>query len=268
MERSICSICKCWFLDDNYDNHVIECMKNPLNYLLSDYQKCAIKYCKNKSKICYKETRDKVKELLKNNGYDIISLDLIRNHVKNVPLIIHFNFDNLGMYFESDFKYKNCFEIHNGKGDTKRKHIEDFLFNKIYGSVTAKEKVKYGCLNLYLSKHGVTSAKGYGDAYMVLKNDVKNRTSFVVGDSFGKPMYISTFDYFDQMLLSLLPTTINNILCVISKKQFIDDSYQYVEAQIHGDVVFNRDIDYIMLPERYKNSEQLKYIKNLQYDFF
>jgi hypothetical protein len=46
--RILCMICKCAIPSDNYEEHVKSCL-TPESFLLSDYQKCAIKYCKNKS---------------------------------------------------------------------------------------------------------------------------------------------------------------------------------------------------------------------------
>lgn len=184
---------KCAILDTKFDEHLKKCVENPFNYILSDYQRCAVKYCKNKSKISYKENREKVKLLWNCYKYDEQLLEVVKNHIKNVPLIIHFNFDVLCKYFETDGKYKNCFEIHNLVIEGMRTHVEDILFNEIYGRSCGKEKPRYGCLNLYLDKSGVTSAKSYGDSYMILKNDVKNRTSFVVGDSIWQTTIYSYF---------------------------------------------------------------------------
>jgi Protein of unknown function (DUF3626) len=267
MERTICQFCRCGIPVDKHEEHQKQCANDKFN-LLSDYQKCAVKYITNKSKIYCKENKEQVKQLWKKYGYDTATFDLLKDHIKNIPLIIHFSFDSLCTFFENDTKYRNCFEIRNHGRDSFREHVEDFLFNRIYGLVPAEHKVKYGCLNLYLAKHGVTSASGYGDAYMIVKNDVKDRVSFVVGDSFQKPQHIATFKYFDHILLSLHESTVNNMVKVISNQTFIDDTYPYVEAQIHGNVIFARDIECLMLPIRYKNNEKLKHIKHLKYDFF
>lgn len=98
-----------------------------------------------------------------------------------------------------------------------------------------------------------------------LKNDVKNRTSFVVGDPFGKPQYIHTFEYFEHMLLFMSKTTIDSIISIILNKPSADDNYAYIEAQIHGDVIFKRDIECIMINKRHENQENLKYVKDLQH---
>jgi hypothetical protein len=67
--------------------------------------------------------------------------------------------------------------------------------------------------------------------------------------------------------LFLRKSTIDNIIAIISNKPFIDDTYPYIEAQIHGDVIFGRDIECIMINKRHENDENLKYVKNLPHQF-
>lgn len=270
MDRKICSICKCAIPTNEFDDHFNSCL-NPNSFLLSDYQKCAIKYCKNRSKIISKQNQENIKNhwatFIFSKMYNDKTLESVKKFIKETPVIIHFNLDKMYKFFETDIKYKNCFEIHQGRGNSYRLAVEDYLFNKIYGSVSAENKVKYGCLNLYRSNYGVRSATGYGDSYIVLKESVKDRISFCFGDSFNKPEYISTFDYFDQILLSLPYSTMENILKIINHQSFVDDNYSYIEAQIHGDVVFSRDIELLMINARHKDSEIIKYIQHIPYKF-
>lgn len=269
-ERINCGICKCAIIAEHFEEHYNKCIHNPLMFMLSDYQRCAIKYCNNSSKIAMKKTKDDLQKIWNAYGYSDADLKNVKKHITESPVIIHFNFDNLAQTFETDTKYKNCYELHKMRdnGDIFRTHIEDFLFNKIYNSVPAKDKVKYGCINIYRSQYGVRSAAGYGDSYIVLKENVKDRMSFVFGDSFAKPEYISTFSYFDQILLSIPKSTIDNIIRIIKGEKFEDDNYMYIEVQIHGDVIYLRDIDHIVLNKRHMNDKNLKYIRDYNYKFY
>jgi hypothetical protein len=269
-ERKNCEVCKCAIIVEQFDEHFNKCIKNPLMFLLSDYQKCAVKYCNNSAKITMKKTRDKVIELWNSYGYTNDDLENVKKHIKESPVIIHFYFDKLAQTFETDIKYKNCYEIHKMRDNDGnfRTHIEDFLFNKIYNSVPAKDKVKYGCINIYRSEYGVRSASGYGDSYIVLKENLKDRMSFVYGDSYAKPEYISTFSHFDQILLSLPKLIIDNIVKITKGEKIDYDYYPYIEIQIHGDVIYSRDIDHIVLNKRHIDDENLKFIKDYNFKFY
>src|SRR5207302_1794959 len=72
---------------------------------------------------------------------------------------------------------------------------EKTLFGGAYDLSEGYEKVKYGSLNITNNPLGNTACYGYGDSYLILRPDIKKRTTFVHGDSSRQDLHIVTFLY-------------------------------------------------------------------------
>jgi hypothetical protein len=81
------------------------------------------------------------------------------------------------------------------------------------------------------------SVEQYGDITVVLKQDVKGRTTWVQGDSLNSTILLSSME----------EPTYHGLEDFAMTRSPVD----YFEAQVHGGVKIN-DIDYIVMP-RYKN---------------
>jgi hypothetical protein len=245
-----------------------------LDESLTEIQKKAIIYVIKKSKAFSKNTKDTVKLKFIEKGWDVNIIPDIVNHIAGCDAIIHFRINNLYTYFKTDTKYRNLFETHTSAGSvykSARSEWEDNLFSDIYKESIAEEKVKYGCINLYSKQYGCCSAKQYGESYMILKNNVKKRCSFVCGDSSLQQLHIANFDNFYQLLLYLNDSTILNLMKLVKNEKFDEDAYPYVEVQIHGDVLWNRDIEKLMIDKNSivaNRNDIIDSIKNIPYEFF
>ncbi|CAL1153432.1 unnamed protein product [Cladocopium goreaui] len=104
-------------------------------------------------------------------------------------LVVHIHIDRVGTFLETDEYYRSQFETGTSSGalDSKndiRKRWEMELFGGTYEDCKPFERCKYGALGVMNDFRGVTSAYGYGDSYLVLK-DVRLRCTFASTDSGG-----------------------------------------------------------------------------------
>lgn len=100
--------------------------------------------------------------------------------------------------------------------------------------------------------NGCDSACGYGRSYFIFKPYVKQRTTLVFNDSSAQEEHICTFDNCVQLLMymenNIFEVLINHVL---HKKPIYNDllvnHYSYIEAQIHGDLYIDKDVDKFMV---------------------
>lgn len=114
---------------------------------------------------------------------------------------------------------------------------------------------KYAAINFEKQKFGAV-AGDYGWSHMVLKEHVKHRCTFTDRDSFrykSQPdISVYTADYFhmDRLLLHMHEAILKRLYKQVSGISLPPDSipmFKYIEAQIHGNLVFSRDIEKICI---------------------
>ena len=263
----------------NKYNNKYNAITNTIMDSLTHIQKKAIKYSRKKSKCYHKSTWGNVKCRFLELGHNLNDLEEVIEYIKNrVKIIIHIKLDKLYPYIKSDTHYRNQFET-NAKGSLytqSRVMWENARFGNIYGDTTdnGSERVKYGCLNMYSQKSGCAHARTYGSSYIVLNDDVRSRATFV-SDCSKKEIHMCTFDYFGHLLLYASNEMINNLV-KISKSltgEFIDfeikNVYPNIEIQIHGDIIFARDVDKIMV-DRATTAEAIQALidKNIKFEYY
>jgi hypothetical protein len=257
MSTSRCPICNNLFNDNHIMHHASTC--NTYNTYdvppFTDNQQLALKFCKKKSKIHAKNTKQNVLMRFIELGYTESDMINVINHIKyNVQTIIHIRAQTILDHMLDDDHVKNCYEVAKGLGRhngyvSGRTDWENNLFNMTYTKSEPIEKVKYGALNMFCSNNGLSCCTGYGESFFILKDELKTRTSFVNGDSSLKMFHLCTYKYptslllhlSDQYLTSLIDYVNGNHSAVCSK------NFNYVEAQIHGDIRLNKDIDKFVL---------------------
>lgn len=228
---------------------------------MAELQKKAIQFCNKKAKIYSDGVLPNLHELLVEKG---LSKEEIRNlfkTFKKINLISHFNPVKSLVAIASDGRMKNLFEVNSSNGSTNksaRGGWEDNLFNNIYSNSYAHEKVKYGTLNLLGNKMGVPSCSGYGDSYMLFKNKIKKRVSFVYADSSNTDWHIATFRHFFHVIYYLDKKVLQELIN-ISHGNTVNRSlnYTYVEAQIHGPVTLINDVEKIFIHHRHKDNPKI-----------
>jgi hypothetical protein len=227
-----------------------------MNMELTDRQKLAISNSIKKSKIHEKNLMHLVTNKFLDNNIDVSYIDKIKEYIlNNVTLTTKFRCQTLEKFIENPI-LKNVFEIH-GINQTRVK-IENNLFHKAYDNCEHSERVKYGSLNLKNLISGDPCAISYGDCTIFYKNNIKDRTTFMYGDSYADVMYICTFKYFVHLLYHLPISDIQIFIDLIDKKENTSKFRSYVEIQLHGVVDLTKDVQQItMTNDVYQKNKNL-----------
>lgn len=272
-----CHIC----LENNIDQkHIDDCLNKQIKQYqslndpfglkeLTTIQVKALTYCKKKSKVFSSNVYGNLLIRFINKGLSGNELKITLNYIKNIaPITINFNMEVLGKALSEDNRYKSSFEVHNTKVLVGRQQWEDKLFNRIYDQETEPfERVKYGALNILNNPNGLEVCKNYGDSFIVLKNHVKQRATFTLGDSSKMEIHLCMGDNFCNILLYLDDNKqLDDVIEVATGKQkFCNYLGEYIECQIHGNVLFNRDIEKLCINNRHKtDSSMVHYLEEFR----
>ena len=179
--------------------------------------------------------------------------------------------------------YRNQFEtaISNGSRSAhsggNRQEWEQRMFGGVYERCAASERPKYGALNICGYSDG--SAPRFGSCYLGLRPQVSERTTFSYGDSATDPCEIGTLHRFDLIWLAIFRDVLNrgNVLalprstlstlltrvrasCTTSSPTRFRQSPgraldNYIEAQVHGDIRLDRDVEFIVVDPSFARSK-------------
>lgn len=258
---------------------------------LTDTQIKALQMVFKESKIFSKIHERKILSKLESYGLTQYDLQNVITYIQEkVPIIIHTFLRNLKKVC-NDNKYRNAFETGITNGSTAfidRKDWENNLFQKIYANSPSNERVKYSALNITNDPRGDRVCHVYGDCYLILKEHVKERASFIFGDSSWRSVFcISTFKYPLAMLNEMpiqflyhltklasdnldknkihqhasakyIATSKERELSLPIKYESMD--FKYIESHIHGDILLERDVQCVVINDKYKNNEEVQTI--------
>ncbi|MFF0742792.1 DUF3626 domain-containing protein [Streptomyces sp. NPDC004111] len=115
---------------------------------------------------------------------------------------------------------------------------ESRIFNGAYDHAPAHDRPVYGALNF--RHRAVGAAPRFGSAHFRLTADALARTTFCYPDSFLEPTDFGTAD-----LMGLIE------LALADEQDALDD---YVEAQVHGPVRLDRDVEALVLDPSYRGT--------------
>lgn len=145
-----------------------------------------------------------------------------------------------------DTHVRNAFEVRKGYDKSPRYIWESKLFNKCYDGVHSFERVKYGSIKTNpLSMKSNNSTLGYGDAFFLLKDDIKTRCTLTPGDSSAfSSDNVYTFDQLQEMLIRHPRVEEYFLSCYQSyERELLDgDNVPYIEVQIHGELLLSESI--------------------------
>lgn len=238
---------------------------------LNNVQSRALFYSIKKSSLFHKTTLPIFTSKLLERGYDMKEINNIFDYIINrAQLVSHFSATNILKNLAEETYIKNAYES-KSKGDSylKTRTIwENNLFNNLYETADHADKPKYASINLTNNPKGVDSLRRYGSSYIVYKNIIKHRTTFIFGDTCVMDLHIATFKYFahilnyyanDPNMITLIYDIIkiaNNII-----KYSSHSISPYIDAQIHGPVNIDEDIESINIDkEEIKNNNVMQYI--------
>lgn len=182
----------------------------------------------------------------------------------SAPIIVHVMLDRVGKFLETDTHYRNQFETNTSSGTLShsiRMAWEKSLFGESYTKASGFERPKYGVLDVMNDFRGVLCAQHYGDSYLVLKTS-RLRCTFAPGDSGGIcGSQLAVLDQYAHVLLEYSDMELREVARVASAPEGSEDrigdsthldSYNYKEAQIHGEIDLKKHVLRLVANERHK----------------
>jgi hypothetical protein len=180
------------------------------------------------------------------------ALDALLRFIRDeAPLVIHVTTATLALLTQ-DSHYRNGHEVRLPYREsllTSFDSLDASLFSGAYVGVAASEKPKYAVLNVTGCPRGVLAATSYGCNALVLKHDVKARSTFTSNDS-CPPLGLA--DAYAHVLSNFTDAELAVALRVGSGGAFFA-SYKagqpsgrlmgYKDARVHGDIVLARDVE-------------------------
>jgi len=182
-----------------------------------------------------------------------------------------------------DGYYKNQFETKISSGSTtafsggQRDDWENHIFKNIYQNASPSERPKYGALNLTLTEDGPSPR--FGSCYFLLAPQVSQRSTFSYGDTHQSPDELGTLSNFELIISALLydlsvrqsavgifnidllsfMKLVNDLLPMsadVSKyRPFSKNLDFYIEAQVHGPISLQDDVDQLVVDYSFKNTK-------------
>lgn len=175
----------------------------------------------------------------------------MEDQMRNAPVTINLPAKRLGELNQAG-RFRNVFETGHSKGsgsddpeeggynDTRRNAETDHFSIPIEAG--PEERPIYGAVNTHWIRptHHTGGARGYGDAYVVLKPHVKDRTTFTLGDTFHEQSEGTAVP------AEHLPKLFTNTEIRRSGGSY--NAHQpYIEAQVHGGVSLPEDVESLHL---------------------
>lgn len=253
MNKTKCIICSNEVYSNELQAHELACMENKsaelykLNYKikvdLTKHQQLALEYSQQKAKEYSLKAYDSLTNKFTALQMNEKDMNSIINYLVNVaPLIIHINLDDNLEHLCNDIYYRT--QLQNGIADHQKK-----LFNNLYNNTNSFHTVKYGVFNLTNDLNGVNSCIRYGDSSLLLRNNIKNRTTLL----FNNNKEIGTFDNLyhilnqlpDDLLIKLFKLSIGEETSYPSEYDF------YIECQFHGEILIERDVEGLFVNRRH-----------------
>jgi len=153
------------------------------------------------------------------------------------------------------FKYNSLVNDFDAQQVVDRIRTLGIYQNKENASFDPRIRPRYGALNIFNFESGAVASGQYGNSHLILKDYIKHRCTFTVNDSFrvrgpDKSEKLANMFYLDRIILNLDDGTFD-VLCARMINQPLREHDQinitYIEAQIHSDILFSRDVKKIRL---------------------
>ncbi|KAL8439092.1 hypothetical protein Efla_003139 [Eimeria flavescens] len=191
--------------------------------------------------------------------YNIPEADFVAIEVylaKKVPLTIRLDIQNLFPHLLYDPFYRTTFEtmVRGTAYLEARREFERVLFNGLYDhpSVLAKDRPKYGVLNMVCNPFSDTRVSCFGSAYFLLKDSLRARTTVATSkENLGANVRrVGTVDRLWHVIETLSPHEITRIHAVATgrrAKATVSPDCKYSEIQIHGMLDIRKDVAAIVV---------------------
>jgi len=228
--------------------------KRDKRHALSRLEPCqirALEYIQNLARQNHQRALPALREHVGRKGWNGLShcLEYIRT---DAPIVIHFP-ETLLETLCHDTHYRSLFET-NTSGGTRdkrqRARWEDSLFGQHYRDCVPSERPKYGCVNITGDIQGVSPARRYGKCFITLQPHVRHRTTFCdmdTGQCFEQAT-LATNENYAHVLLKYPDADLQSILSVSRLRGDPNVCRQYKEAQIHGPIDLEKDVQTLSVP--------------------
>eukprot|EP00828_Plagiopyla_frontata_P012805 TRINITY_DN1739_c0_g1_i1.p1 TRINITY_DN1739_c0_g1~~TRINITY_DN1739_c0_g1_i1.p1 ORF type:complete len:434 (+),score=62.05 TRINITY_DN1739_c0_g1_i1:156-1457(+) len=195
---------------------------------------------------------------------------------KHSKIIIHLHLNQYLEKYLKDTQYRSQFEtgLSSGSKDLQnRKFWEQRMFEDYYEKALGSERPKYGALNFFNDPKGDQTCRvyGYGNDFLELKNDIRQRCTFTNKDSSYDDSIVGTFQDFCHVLMGFT----DEELIICSKiaegtkvTQPEEKLINYKEVQIHGPIEFAKDVVNLHVSnQHFNNNKLLEMVKQFQKQF-
>ncbi len=239
---------------------------------LNETQKSALALARSHAALLSGNALPRLQRIVTGNGFSEAELQRVLDYVRDeAPLHVYFNSNRMlprgPSVLESflmDGQYKNQFETRVSGGTLaptaggSRDGWEQINFRGAYHThaLIPSERPKYGVLNA----EGLTvrGASQYGASILVLKPEVKLRSTFTPADS-GHPdaSLVATPEHAAHALAETAGLKL--ILQHVLGRPLGAPGHRYTEAQVHGPLELDKDVAQIIAPDAERYTLKDKY---------
>lgn len=177
--------------------------------------------------------------------------------VSGNPVTMRFHIRDVAKHWAKEPRTKNLFETGTGHGSTSKtarsgweyKIIDYSSSSKgrvLHDEMLATERPSYAMIG-HKESFLASAGEGYGQSTLVLKDEVKVRCTFTLGNSSGE---VGAFvaggasKLLEKDRASMLSSNKAN------KARCVDSKFTYLETQVWGGVDISRDVDHIVVSGR------------------
>jgi len=203
-------------------------------------QRAALAHVRANASALHEKALPEVRDRFEKLGYSEQELQATLGWIQDLaPTVVHIHIDRVGRFMETDEYYRSQFETGTSSGalDSKndiRKRWEMELFGGTYEHAKPFERCKYGALGVMNDFRGVTSAYGYGDSYLVLK-DVRLRCTFASTDSGGiSGQRLAVLDKYAHVLKEYSDQELRSLVDVATANTSMQDLSQVHPQLLRG----------------------------------
>ncbi|CAJ1437509.1 unnamed protein product [Effrenium voratum] len=207
---------------------------------LAPCQRAALQHVRANASASHEAALPAVRERFGKLGYSEAELQACLGWIQDLaPTVVHIHIDRVGRFMETDEYYRSQFETGTSSGalDSKnaiRQRWEMDLFGGSYENCKPFERCKYGALGVMNDFRGVTSAYGYGDSYLVLK-DVRLRCTFASTDSGGiSGQRLAVLDKYAHVLKEYSDEELRHLIDVAMSNTSLHDMPQIHPTLLRG----------------------------------
>jgi Protein of unknown function (DUF3626) len=165
-------------------------------------------------------------------------------------------------YTDADREMRMKKGLRDNVKDSLKKNMKEVMNRvKTFGSYSngtnpafaASIRPKYGALNYAGKKNG--AADMYGNSYMVLKEHIKHNATYTDRESFNfasrsdAAAMAATFHHMDRLIINMDNDMLKKLYNAATGSNLTANvpRISYIEAQLHGVILFNRDVKKIYI---------------------